>query len=90
MTSSGVSFKFLQAQPSYSVYITADVNDCPNVFSGHFMCGTVGSSFTSASDVDFSSSQGAIGDVIDVVCDGTTYYATGSSAHAGGLFVNDC
>ena len=75
--SAGVSFKFIQAQP-------------PNVFYGTFQCGTVGSSFANASDVDFSSGTGSIGDTLDLVCDGVNYYVRGTAAVAGSLIYNDC
>jgi hypothetical protein len=85
-----VSFKFIQAQPTHQVYITASTSGCPSVFNGHYMCGTVGSSFTNASDVDFSNGTGSVGDTIDVVCDGVKYYVNGVSANPNGLIYNDC
>ena len=86
----GVSFKFIQGQPNHQVYITADINGCPNVFNGHFTCGTVGSAFTNGSDVDFSGSNGAVGDTLNLICDGNSYYVTGNSAQPSGLMYNDC
>jgi hypothetical protein len=86
----GVSFKFIQAQPNNQVYITASISGCPSVFSGHYMCGTTGSSFTNSADVDFADSNGAVGDSINVICDGAKYYVTGNSANRDGLFHNQC
>lgn len=54
------------------------------------MCGTVGSSFTNASDVNFSNGIGSVGDTLDVICDGTSYYVSGVSANPNGLIYNDC
>lgn len=86
----GLTFRFIvKAAPSGASY-TIVTNSSANIILGHIVCsaGGTGDSETSGGDtISFVDGQAVVGDMVDLFCDGTNWFARGTCKVVAGMTI---